>query len=172
VRRESVMPRARGPVRAMAPGKGDLLFTGFIFCAALFNLSVAGQWFFLSGGVVSIVRAAVLGLASVGIFVLAYRWGSGELGAAKKIAFGTSLMLFLISHSMSLFMIDLILCTAFAIAAYVIGGGRLPFKTAAVMLALFSLLHAGKSEMRDQYWLYEEVNKPVHINTPAFWVSG
>jgi hypothetical protein len=169
------VPRARGPVRAMSPGKGDLLFTAFIFCAALFNLSVAGHWFFLAGGVVSIVRAAVLGLASVGIFVLAYRWGAGDLGGAKKAAFGTSFVLFLVSHSMSLFMIDLVLLSTFAIAAYVIGGGRLPWKTAAVLLVLFSVLHAGKSEMRDEYWLYEEVNRPVQLyEYPGFlreWIG-
>jgi hypothetical protein len=168
-------PRARGPVRAMAPGKGDILFTAFILCAALFNLSMAGHWFFLSGGLVSILRAAVLGLASVGIFVLAYRWGAGELDGVKKVAFGTSLLLLLVSHSISLFMIDLVLASTFAIAAYVIGGGRLPWKTAVVLLALFSVLHAGKSEMRDEYWLYEEVNRPVQLyQYPAFlseWIG-
>jgi hypothetical protein len=169
------VPRARGPVRAMAPGKGDILFTAFIFCAALFNLSLAGHWFFLTGGVASIARAGVLGLASVGVFVLAYRWGAGELGGAKKAAFGTSLLLFLVSHSMSLFMVDLILISTFAIAAYVIGGGGLPWKTALVFLALFSVLHAGKSEMRNEYWLYEEVNKPMQLyQYPAFlteWIG-
>jgi hypothetical protein len=169
------MPRARGPVRAMPPGKGDFLFTAFIFCAALFNLSMAGHWFFLSGGVISIVRAAVLGLASVGVFVLAYRWGAGELDGPKKAAFGTSLLLFLVSHSISLFIIDLILVTTFAMAAYVIGGGRLPWKTALVLLPLLTVLHAGKSEMREQYWLYEEVNRPVQLyQYPAFlaeWIG-
>ena len=78
------MPRARGPVRAMARGKGDFLFIALIFSAALFNLSMAGHWIYLSGGLVSIIRAAVLGLASVGIFILAYRWGAGELDGPRK----------------------------------------------------------------------------------------
>jgi hypothetical protein len=169
------VPRARGPVRAMARGKGDLLFIALMFSAALFNLSMVGHWIYISGGLVSIVRAAVLGLASVGIFVLAYRWGAGELDGAKKTAFGVSLLLFLISHSMSLFMIDLILATTFAGAAYVIGGGRIPWKSALLLFALFAVLHAGKSEMRDEYWQYEEVNKPVQLyQYPTFlaqWID-
>ena len=169
------VPRASGPVRAMARGKGNVLFTALILAAALFNLSLAGHWIYLSGGLVGGVRAAILGLASVGIFVLAYRWGAGELDGPKKIAFGTSLLLFLVSHSMSLFMIDLILATTFAAAAYVIGGGRIPWKSALVLLALFSVLHAGKGEMREQYWEFAEVNKPVQLyQYPAFlteWIG-
>lgn len=169
------VPRARGPVRAMARGKGDLLFTALLLSAALFNLSMAGHWIQISGGLMSIVRAAVLGLASVAIFILAYRWGAGELDGVKKTAFGTALLLFLVSHSMSLFMIDLILATTFAGAAYVIGGGRIPWKAAVLLLVLFTILHAGKSEMRDEYWQYEEVNKPVQLyQYPAFlaeWIG-
>lgn len=169
------VPRSRGPVKAMARGKGDVLFTALIFSAALFNLSMVGNWIYISGGLVSIVRAAVLGLASVGIFMLAYRWGAGELNGIKKVAFGTSLALFLVAHSMSLFMIDLILATTFAAAAYVIGGGRIPWKSAVLLAALFTVLHAGKSEMRNEYWRYEEVNKPVQLyEFPAFlaeWIG-
>jgi hypothetical protein len=167
--------RARGPVRAMARGKGDVLFTALILSAALFNLAMVGHWIYISGGIVSIVRAAVLGLASVGIFILAYRWGAGELDGPKKAAFSAALLLFLVAHSMTLFMIDLILATTFAAAAYVIGGGRIPWKSAVVLLGLFTILHAGKSEMRTEYWRYEEINKPVQIyQYPAFlaeWIG-
>jgi hypothetical protein len=159
----------------MARGKGDVLFTALILSAALFNLSMVGNWIYISGGVVSIVRAAVLGLASVGIFVLAYRWGAGELNGIKKVAFGTSVALFLVAHSMSLFMIDLILATTFGAAAYVIGGGRIPWKSAVLLAVVFTVLHAGKSEMRNEYWRYEEVNKPVQLyQYPAFlaeWIG-
>jgi hypothetical protein len=169
------VPRARGPVRAMARGKGDMLFIGLLLAAALFNLSMAGHWIYLTGGAVSIVRAGVLGLASVGIFILAYRAGAGELNGVKKAAFGATLLLFLISHSMTLFMIDLILATTLAGAAYVIGGGRIPWKTAALALMLFVVLHAGKSEMRDKHWLYEEVNAPIQLyQYPTFlaeWIG-
>jgi hypothetical protein len=40
---------------------------------------------------------------------------------------------------------------------------------------LFTVLHAGKSEMRDEYWRYEELNKPVQLyQYPAFmaeWIG-
>jgi hypothetical protein len=72
-------------------------------------------------------------------------------------------------------MIDLILASTFAAAAYVIGGGRIPWKSAVILVGLFTILHAGKSAMRDEYWEYAEVNKPIQIyEYPAFlakWID-
>ena len=166
-------PQARGPIRAMDQGRGDLLFVGFIFAAALFNLSSVGQWFYIEGWT-SVIRAAALGLAAVGIFVLSYRAGTRELSVPKRCAFFAALGLFLISHSMGLLLIDVMVATTFAMAAYVIGGGTLPWKTAAVLLALFAILHQGKDEMRTEYW-QRDAPKPVQIyEYPEFilkWVD-
>jgi hypothetical protein len=166
-------PQARGPIRAMHQARGDLLFVGFILAAALFNLSTVGQWFY-SDGWTSVIRAAALGLAAVGIFVLSYRAGARELSILKRYAFFAVLGLFLISHSMGLLLIDVMVATTFAMAAYVIGGGTLPWKTAAVLLALFAVLHQGKDEMRTEYW-QRDASRPVQIyEYPEFilkWVA-
>ena len=131
------VPRARGPMRTMDQGKGDLLFIAFIFAAAVFNLSSVGQWFYVEGWT-SVIRAAALGLAAVGIFVLSYRAGAGELSIPKKYAFFVALGLFIISHSMGLLLIDVMVATTFAMAAYLIAGGALPWRMAAILVAIFA----------------------------------
>ena len=170
---QSWFPRARGPIRAMNKGEGDFLFIGFILAAALFNLSAVGQWFYLEGWT-SVIRAAALGLAAVGIFLLSYRAGAGELSIPKKVAFIAALSLFLISHSMGLLLIDVMVASTFAMAAYVIGGGRLPWKLVAVLLAVFAILHQGKDEMRTEYWQPDD-RKAVQIyDYPEFlmkWID-
>jgi hypothetical protein len=158
---QGYVPRARGMVRAMRPGRGDFLFIGFILCATLFNLSMVGQWFYIEGWT-SVIRAAALGLASVGIFVLGYRAGAGELTIPKRVAFLVALGLFIVSHSMSLLLVDVMVATTFAMAAYVIGGGKVPWKTAAVLVGVFAMLHQGKEEMRSEYW-ERDYSKPVQI---------
>ena len=137
------------------------MFIGFIFAAALFNLSSVGQWFYIEGWT-SVIRAAALGLAAVGIFVLSYRAGARELSIPKKYAYFAAFGLFLISHSMGLLLIDVMVATTFAMAAYVIGGGTLPWKLAAVFLGIFAILHQGKDEMRTEYW-QKDAYTPVQI---------
>ena len=154
-------PQARGSIRAMDQGRGDLLFIGFILAAVLFNLSSVGQWFYIEGWI-SIIRAAAFGLAAVGIFVLSYRAGARELSVPKRCAFFVALGLLLISHSMGLLLIDVMVATTFAMAAYVIGGGGLPWRIAPVLLAIFAILHQGKDEMRTEYW-QRDYYKPVQI---------
>jgi len=158
---QDYVPRARGSIRAMRPGSGDYLFIGFIVAGTIFNLSMVGQWFYIEGWI-SVIRAATLGLASLGVFVLSYRAGSGELSIPKKVLFATVLILFLISHSMCLLLIDVMATSAFGIAAYVIGGGKLPWKIAIILVAIFAILHQGKVEMREEYW-ERDANKPVQL---------
>ena len=68
-------------------------------------------------------------------------------------------------------MIGAMIAIAFAAAAYVIGGGRLPWKIAIVALAIFTVLHAGKSEMRDIYWTWHHY-KPIQVTEyPAFMME-
>ena len=164
---QRLVPMARGPLRAMAPGRGDAFFSVLICLAAILVFGMVGAWYRTEGGIYPIVRAALTGLSSVGIFVIAYRWGAGELDGTKKAFFCASLLLYFIAYSMSLFLIDLIAGTAFAVAAYVIGGGRVPWKLTLAMLGLFTMLHAGKGDMRTEYW--GEQYKTVQIyEYPSF----
>jgi len=148
---QSHVPLARGSIRAMRDGSGNYLSIAIILGASMYNFGVAGGWFWLEG-YMSVIRAVILGLASVGIFVLAYRAGAGQLTIPQRLLFVAALVLQCASHSMSLLLIDCMLLVALAIAAYVIGGGKMLWKTGLALVVLFSVLHQGKDLMRGEYW--------------------
>jgi hypothetical protein len=164
----------KGSVRAISAGRGDFLLIAIIYAAGMFHLSMAGQWFYAQSGWLSVGRAAVLGLASISVFVLAYRWGTGEIDFIKRILFAVALSLMVVASSMSLLLVDAIVTLAFACAAYVIGGGKVPWKIAGALLAVIWVLHLGKGEMRDEYWNFHNY-KPVQLwEAPEFyekWVN-
>lgn len=151
-------PRA---IRAMAPGRGDYLFSSIICGASVLTLGISGVWFSIIPGVFSIIRAALFGLSSVGIFVLAYRWGRREMDTARIAAFVGSLALYLVSQLITLFLITAIVATVLALAAFVFGRRELPWKSALLALCLFSVLHAGKADMRERYWYPEPL--PIQV---------
>ncbi len=88
-------------------------------------------------------------------------WGAEDLDGAKKISFGTALFLFLVSHPISLFMMDLILAATFAGAAY--SWAVVAFREAAVVWWRCSRSSTPESGMRDGDWRYEELNRPVQL---------
>ena len=87
-----VFRRPTGLVRSMPEGRGEVFFLVLIFLAAAFNMGMVGHWFNISDGYLSIMRATLMGLGSIAMFLLPYRWAQGQLSIPKKwlfaIAFG------------------------------------------------------------------------------------
>lgn len=144
--------RPRGPVLEMKIGKGDYVFCAMIILAGLLTMSVVGQWFELTAGIFSILRAALFGLCAMGIFALSYRMGSGQLRGGKKTLFILSLVLYVIAQTATLFLVSGIVATVLAAAGYATGSRRIPWAWTIVLVALFTVLHAGKGDLRDEYW--------------------
>jgi hypothetical protein len=166
-----VFRRPTGFVRSMPEGRGEVFFLALIFLAAGFNMGMVGNWFEISGGALSIIRATLMGLASIGMFLLPYRWAQGQLSIPKKWLFAIGFILYATATMVSLIMIGAMIAIAFASAAYVIGGGRLPWKLGAIVLVLFGVLHAGKGEMRDIYWTWLDY-KPIQVvEYPGFMIE-
>lgn len=162
--------RPRGRIREMVPGKGDYLFCAAIFMAAIFNMGVVGQWLEIAPGVFSIVRAVLLAISSVGIFALAYRWGKGELKGEKKYVFLVSLATYLVGSTVTLYLVGGIVASLLATVAYATGNRRVPWGSGIALIALFATLHAGKGEMREQYWYPEPT--PVQLwSYPSFFAT-
>lgn len=137
---------------AMAPERGAYFFSVLIILASLLTLSVVGGWFAIPSGVFSIIRAALFGLSSVGIFVLAYRLGRRQLRETETALFGFALGLYLISQSMTLYLISAIVAALLALVGFTVGRRSMPWRSALVLLAIFGVLHLGKGEMRQRYW--------------------
>ena len=100
----------------------------------------------------SIFRAAFFGIGLVSTFVEMRRWGLGELkpGEAGMISF--FLLAQILMQVSTLFLVGGISIVLLALIGYVSGSRRIPFIPIALALAVFGILHNGKSVMRDQYW--------------------
>lgn len=139
-------------IRAMVPGKGDYLFSMLILLAGLLTMSVVGQWFELESGLFSILRAALFGLSSVGIFALAYRWGKGELRGAKVGVFLAALVLYGFAQMSTLFLVSGVVAAILALVGFATGRRVVPWIWIFAFTLVFATLHAGKGDMREHYW--------------------
>jgi hypothetical protein len=167
---QHLLRRPTGYVRAMPEGRGELFFLVLIYLAAGYNMGMVGQWFpdTMSSGYLSIIRASLGGLATIGTFLLPYRWAQGQLSIPKRWLFVIGFVLYAVASMVSLIMISAMIAIAFAAAAYVIGGGKLPWKIGLAAVAMFVVLHAGKSEMRDIYWSWHNYKAIQVLDYPDF----
>lgn len=119
---------------------------------AVFTVAVAAGWITFFGPFFSVVRAVIFSAGALGAFALAYLLGRRKLTALDwwcslvllviaVAALATSLLLF---QSLGLWFLITI--------GFVLGGGRVPWRAATVILVAFVLLHEGKFEMRERYW--------------------
>ncbi|MBN8564786.1 MAG: hypothetical protein J0L70_30090 [Leptolyngbya sp. UWPOB_LEPTO1] len=140
------------PILAL-PAKGaETFFFWMLGVQLLFNMYFLGAWFSIPGSLFSLVRGIILGLSTLGVFVLCYRSGRGDLSK-----FRNSLLFFLIAAIILTSAATLILKTALtlflmSIVAYVIGGRKLPLLALIIGLVCIIPLHYGKHPMRHQYW--------------------
>jgi hypothetical protein len=144
-------------VRAMAYGRGDYVFCLIICAAALLTLALSGGWIDLGAALFSVIRAALFGLASVGVFVLAFRFGARELDIGKSAAFLGGLSLYIVAQVTSLLLVSAMVASVVTICGFILGSKRVPWRALLMVIALFSILHAGKAEMRGRYWYPEPV---------------
>ena len=156
-------------IREMVGGKGDYLLIAMIAGAALLTMSVNAYWAIFSEGVFSIVRSSLVGLSSVGIFTVAYRLGRGELTRIKKVAFIATFLFYLVTQMVTLLLVGGLVAIALFAIGLAIGGRRIPWAWIGGLLVVFAFLHAGKSDMREQYWYPPQPIQPWHY--PEFFAE-
>ena len=161
--------RLPGNLREMAAGRGDWLLIGTIFGAVLFTMSVIAHWQVFGEGIFSVVRAALIGLCSVGIFALAYRLGRGELPQLRKIFFVAAFLLYLVTQMATLLIVSGLVAVALFAVGYAVGARRLPLGWIVALIAAFALLHVGKHDMRERYWYPPQAVQPWEY--PAFFTE-
>ncbi len=143
-------PRAR--FRVLPKNRGDAFFTSAIFFGAAFTALSTAQMIALEPGLYGILRATLLGLASVAIFVLSLRLGRSELRTEYKILFIVIAALYIVIQLSTLFLVGPMVTMASALIGFTIGRGRVPWVTIVAVVLAFGFLHSGKSEMRERYW--------------------
>ncbi|MBE9031025.1 hypothetical protein IQ266_14925 [filamentous cyanobacterium LEGE 11480] len=137
---------------ALKSRPAETFFFWMLGAALLFNMYFLGGWFTVPDSIFSLVRGIIIGLSTLGIFVLSYRCGGGYLSR-----FRSSLLLFFLAGIILTSAATLILKTALTLflmstIAYVIGGRKLPTIPLIVGLVCLLPLHYGKHPMRHIYW--------------------
>jgi hypothetical protein len=165
--------RLRQPVRfsTLDGDRADWLFHLTVLINALFTMSLVGGWFYLPGGLFSLVRALVLGLSVIAVFVLSYRWGAGQMSRRALVFFIVCLAASIVANTATLLLINSIVIALLAIAAFSVARKRIAIVPLVALIVVTSVLHQGKREMRKRYWLPEGTVLVQPWNYPSFFAE-
>lgn len=157
---------------------GDGLFLFALGASSFFTLVIYQGWFNLDSDILSSLRGIILGLGALGIFVLAYRWGSGDLERNDINWFILLLFSFITVNATSTLLVGSMTSFMLAIIGYSVGRRRVPWAIFSAGIGIFLVLHVGKGEIRDRY-LYAEEDGSARLASlsqyPSFfleWFSG
>jgi len=138
--------------------------------------SVAG-WVTFPGNSMQVVRGITGGLSYLGIFALSYFTGAGLLSRAHMWLFGVMMAALFFLSITGILLAGAVPIVALAAIGYALGARKVPWLLLTTLLPVITILHAGKYQMREQY--YGEDGAAKHSNSrftslPAFyseWMS-
>ena len=137
---------------ALGSKGAESFFIGIVAAGAFINMYLIGGWTGIPDKLFTILRNAILGLSFLGIFILAYRSGSGELTKLKQRIFFAFLCLNIFTAAAGLILKTALTLFMLSIIAFVVGGKRLPLLPLVFGLVSLLPLHYGKHPMRAKYW--------------------
>ncbi len=137
--------------RAFSGKKGENIFFIFLIINIIFNIARIGGWWNL-GNLYSLITGIVLGINTLSIFVLAYRWGGRELSKPKINAFRILLTILILINTVNVLFVGAIVMFILAAIAFIASRRQVPWVTIILVIACFAFLHYGKGEMRHKYW--------------------
>jgi len=118
-----------------------------------------------------ILRAVFFGLSIICTFITCRRWGQGTIRRQEKNIFLVNLVLLFVFLASSLYLISGLSIITLALLGYISGSHKVPWLPLAVVIPVISVLHHGKSQMRDYYW----TENPGHVlrftELPSFYVQ-
>lgn len=147
---------------------GPLLLIAMGACT-LWSIIVSAGLIRLPIGILSVVQAGLIAVEALATFVLSYRLGLRKQSPAEKIIFIGLFIVLLFTNTLGLLLIGAMTLLAAACTAYVIAARRLPWRICLAALAMFSLLHIGKGEMRERHWREDEPQPVAPWQYPAFF---
>lgn len=153
--------------------QGNSLFFWLLGFSILYQVAFNTGWIWLLGGgnTIPILRGFVLGLNTLGVFVLSYYLGKRELSKNKARLFLSLLVIYLIVNAASLYLIGVFTTVLLATIGFTVGRRQLPWKPLIIVLLIGSLLHLGKPEMRSKYWFGNQVNSVYPWEYPAYFTE-
>jgi hypothetical protein len=131
----------------------ETVFLVVLGAGIVFALAANGGWLtFVPGEVFSIIRAVMMALEALSCFVLSHRLGARELGGGQGWLFKALLFCLVVATLPTLYMITGISLVAIAVLGYVSASGKVPWMLIIGFALVLTFLHAGKSDIRQQYW--------------------
>ncbi len=126
-----------------------------------FIMGYSGQWYEdVPSEILTLFRVFISSLYVLAVFLHFYEIGAGTVRGPRAWIFLALFALSEAASSVTLLLVGTMLSILIAIAAFSLGRGRVPWKTIVASILVFSLLHAGKTEMRDKYWFGNMVYAP------------
>ena len=123
------------------------LVVGLIFHGALLTGLFNWLGYFFGLG-----RAIVLTLTTASCYLFGVAYGRRELSGSTRIVALTLLVANITISWMSLFLVGGLFFLLAALLGYAIAAARIPWRVMLVGMLVVTVLHAGKSEMRQKYW--------------------
>lgn len=158
-------------LRGLTEDRGDRFFLASIAGGLLFIVIAYSGKLSVSSGVFGLIRGITMGLSSLAIFLLSYRWSKGQLPRNLSLLFWLLTIGYLIVSAASLVLVYSFSTLMLIFIAITIGRGKIPVVSIVIILLLVTVLHAGKGDMRDRYWTDNERISPTPLQYPGFFAE-
>ena len=133
---------------------GDRFFLATLAAGVLTMAAITAGWTerFQESGVFTALRAALLACSALACLSLGFRHGRRELTRRVRAAFLVLLVANVVAVCASLLLNVGISYVVLAFVGFSLGRRHIPWLAVIPVALVFSVLHAGKEDMRDFYW--------------------
>jgi hypothetical protein len=107
---------------------------------------------YLPQGGFTLLRGIFMNGTALACFVLSFYGGQKKLSTPIQVLFFLLVTGSILIEAASLILASSLVRLAILIAGYGLGSGRIPYKRLGTLVCLIWLLHAGKSQMREEFW--------------------
>ena len=146
-------PKSRvARLRMIDLGKSTWLLVTFMVLGLLFQILGEIFWRF-GGGAFSLLRGYTGNGAILALFVFSFELGQGKLRPVLRwLLFGVVGMQIVVD-SVSFILAGTLLKLGVIGAGYTLGSQKIPWKSGVAAVLILTVLHAGKADMRQKYWI-------------------
>jgi hypothetical protein len=152
----------------ISPQVEKMMVYGMTVSTLYILASVFTNW--IPAQLISPLRAVFFGLGILCTFIGAQRWGRDEMTAGEQALFAANLILQMAAMSVSLVLISALSLIGIGMLGYLSGGKRIPWLLIGATFIVISVLHNGKTRMREKYWEID-YPQPTISQVPAFYAE-
>jgi len=155
-------------VRMIDMKKSEKVLLWCLIAEVVFELGYI-LFYQLGGGTFAALRGFAGAAGRMGLFVFSYKLGQDQLSFVRKNLFLGLAAILIVQECTSLLLASALPTLGILFAGYVLGSGKLPWKTFAATVGVISILHAGKFEMRAIY--HQGGKQSGFTDLPVFFVE-